>query len=66
MMHQLKNGLLTVQEVHSLCSQRIKLIKPLNAYVNVTEEMSRVQSINSAEMFSKGKFTCNKKQIRAL
>ena len=55
MIRQLKNGLTTVQDVHASCSHRIKQTQSLNAYIKVTEEISRLQAIDSENRFAKGK-----------
>ena len=52
MLHQLRSRLITVQEVHSAAVQRINHVQNLNAYINVTEDLSRVQMLESTTRYA--------------
>ena len=54
MLHQLKNGSCTVQELYAQCANRVKMIKSLNAYIRVTEETSQVHLQESIQRYKKG------------
>jgi len=54
MLHQLKNGSCTVQELYAQCSNRVQIIKSLNAYIRVTDEISQVQLQESTQRYLKG------------
>ena len=55
MLHQAKNVSSTIQEIYATCTQRIKTIQNLNAYVKITEEISRAQLQESIQRCDKGK-----------
>jgi len=55
MLHQLRNRLLTVNEVYSLSIQRIKEVQNLNAFDKVTEELSTNQMLESSARYNSGK-----------
>ena len=54
MLRQLKTGLSSVEEIHSIYSNRIKSIQHLNAYINVTSELSEMQATKSSQRISEG------------
>ncbi|EFX78989.1 hypothetical protein DAPPUDRAFT_188353 [Daphnia pulex] len=54
MLHQLKNGSCTVQELYAQCANRVQVIKSLNAYIRVTDEVSQVQLQESTTRYLKG------------
>ena len=55
MLRQLKTSLNSVEEIHSICSQRIKTIQHLNAYINVIpHEVSAMHAKKSRNKISEG------------
>jgi len=54
MLRQLQTSLTSIEEIHSICSQRVKAIQHLNAYINVPHEASSVQAIKSRNRILEG------------
>lgn len=54
MIHQLRNKILTVKEVHSTASKRIKEVQNLNVFTKVTEDLSSVQMLESMARYASG------------
>lgn len=54
MLNKLRNGLISVQEVYSVCSQRIVRTQVLNAFVKLTGDVSRSQAEESSHRYDKG------------
>ena len=54
MLRQLQTSLTSIEEIHSICSQRVKTIQHLNAYINVPHEASAVQAIKSRNRILEG------------
>jgi len=55
MLHQLRNRLSSVKEVHSASVQRIKEVQNLNVFTTVTEDLSTKQMLESSARYASGK-----------
>jgi len=54
MLHQLRNRLSSVKEVHSASVQRIKEVQNLNVFTTVTEDLSTKQMLESSARYASG------------